>query len=237
VKRANPPAFAILGLCIMAALASAQAVKRDYWPTREWKTDRPENHGLAPAPLLELERAIEKELIYSALLIKDGFIVFEYYKGNLDRNSKFVLFSCTKSVTSALIGIAIDKGLIKGVDQKISDFFPSLTKPDVDERKKRITLRHLLTMTSGLALADRPYYLAMTTSNDWVEYALTRPMKDDPGNQFTYSTGVSHLLSAIVQKVSGTDTLRFASKNLFAPIYSAPEGYTRKTTLTNRDFS
>ena len=163
-------------LVLLAALTAAQDVaeppKRDYWPTRAWKTERPENHGLDPGILGELKKKIEEELIYSAVIVKDGYIVFEYYKGDLGRDSRFLMYSCTKSFTSALIGICIDKGYIKGTDQKISEFFPYLNRPGTDDRKKRITLHHLLTMTAGFEWSDRTHYGSMIASTDRVSFLL-----------------------------------------------------------------
>lgn len=209
-------------LLLAAAISTAQTrdatPKRDYWPTREWKIDRPENRGIEPSTLEAFQKEISEDLIYSALIVKNGYIVFEYYKGKLDRDSRYLLYSCTKSVTSALVGIAIDKGLIKGVDQRVSAFLPGLDRPDVDERKKRLTIRHLLTMTAGFAWSDDAHYRAMIECDDWVEYVLARPLAHEPGKRFNYSTGVSHLLSAIVQKATGQDTLAFARENLFGPI-------------------
>ncbi len=215
-------AVAACTLVLLAALTAAQDAaelpKRDYWPTRAWKTERPEDHGLDPGVLDELKEKIEKELIYSAVIVKDGNIVFEYYKGDLGRDSRFLMYSCTKSFTSALIGICIDKGYIKGTDQKISEFFPDLSRPGTDDRKKRITLHHLLTMTAGFEWSDMAHYGPMIASNDRVGFLLDLPMKHAPGEKWVYSTGVSHLLSAIVQKASGKDALALAREHLFGPI-------------------
>jgi len=207
---------------LLAAFSTAQpdvpGPKRDYWPTREWKTARPEDHGLDPTSLEAFRREIAEDLVYSVLIVKDGCIVFEYYKGKLDKDSRYVLYSCTKSITSALLGIAIDQGHIKGVDQRVAEFYPRLDRPDVDERKKRLKIRDLLTMTAGFEWSDNDHYRAMIEGDDWIDYVLARPMADEPGKKFNYSTGVSHLLSAIVGKATGEDVLRFAQKNLFDPI-------------------
>ena len=181
-------------LVLLAALTAAQDVaeppKRDYWPTRAWKTERPENHGLDPGILGELKKKIEEELIYSAVIVKDGYIVFEYYKGDLGRDSRFLMYSCTKSFTSALIGICIDKGYIKGTDRKISEFFPCLNRPSPDDRKKRITLHHLLTMTAGFEWSDMAHYGSMIASTDRVSFLLDLPMKHAPGRRVRSSEGL-----------------------------------------------
>ncbi len=130
--------------------------------------------------------------------------------------------SATKSITGTLIGIAIDKGLIDSVDHKLLDFFPDRTFANVDTQKQSITLRHVLSMSSGL---DWPHnglneYLepGMEASKDWVQFVLDRPMAAAPGSVFVYNSGGSHLLSAVIQKATGMSALDFAQKHLFAPL-------------------
>jgi len=154
--------------------------------------------------------------INAALIIKDEDIVFEYYRSIFPEypETKVEFQSCTKSIVSILMGIAIDKGLIENVDVKISKYFPELEQ-DSDTRKKEIAIRHLLDFTAGF---KPPEYNAWVNSLNWVDFVLNRPMAASPGEQWEYNSGASHLLSAILQKASGTGTLSFAMKHLFGPL-------------------
>lgn len=133
------------------------------------------------------------------------------------------LYSCSKSVTSALIGIAIDKGYIKGVNQPVLDFFPQRNAKNLDAAKKAMTLEHLLTMTTGLECHDNYRYnwtglAQMRLSDDWVKYMIDLPMAQAPGADFEYCNGATFLLSAILQHQTGMSALKFAEENLFAPL-------------------
>jgi len=170
-------------------------------------------------PLAELVQTIQKQdlKVDSALVIRHGYIVFENYftRGQDDPHE---LFSCTKSFVSALVGIAIAKGAIKGVDQPVLDFFPGVTAHD-DARKQAMTLDNLLTMTSGLDWTEGdPAYYKLVSSLDWVKFMLDKPMVEEPGQRFNYCSGCSFVLSAIVQKTTGMYTLDFAQANLFGPL-------------------
>jgi len=136
---------------------------------------------------------------------------------------KHDMYSVTKSVTSALIGIAIDKGYIKDVNQTITELFPNKNISNLDELKKTLTLKDLLMMASGLNCNDASANrwagtIAMKKSKDWTQYTLNLPMAQAPGEYFHYCNGVSHLLSAIIQESSGMQTIDFAKKYLFAPL-------------------
>jgi len=122
-----------------------------------------------------------------------------------------------------LVGIALDKGSIKSVKQPILEFFPKETIANLDEQKRAITLEDLLTMSSGLDTKDSWLYnwvglSKMRNSENWAQYILDLPMAQAPGNRFEYSNGVSHLLSAIIQKATQVSALEFAKKHLFGPL-------------------
>ncbi|MCL6457401.1 MAG: beta-lactamase family protein [Gorillibacterium sp.] len=134
------------------------------------------------------------------------------------RDAAHALYSCTKSILSALIGIAIEQGQLAGVELPLSSFFPRIID-DLDERKRLITIKHLLTMTSGIDWPDfdKPYWQMRKTA-DWIDYILRRPMAHEPGSTFSYNSGGSHLLAAILTQVSATDLLDYARNNLFAKV-------------------
>ncbi|MBJ6979378.1 MULTISPECIES: serine hydrolase [unclassified Luteimonas] len=111
--------------------------------------------------------------------------------------------SASKTVMSALVGIAIDKGLLDGVDQPIAPLLKSDLPRDPDPRLARVTIGHLLSMQAGLERTSGPYYGRWVSSDNWVRDALARPFVDEPGGGMLYSTGSTHLLSAILARASG----------------------------------
>ena len=164
--------------------------------------------------------------LHSLLIVRNGYLVTEAYLYPYQPDTQQGIYSCTKSFISALIGIAIDKGFIRGVDQPLSSFFPDRTIANVDPWKRAITLENILTMSSGLDwpewsfLASSPAgpYEQMYQSPDAIQFVLDRPMLNDPGTLFNYNTGGSNLLSAIVEQTTGINTLEFARTNLFEPM-------------------
>jgi CubicO group peptidase (beta-lactamase class C family) len=156
---------------------------------------------------------------YSLLVVKNGYLVFEKYfrSGRPDRSA--VVHSVTKSVMSALIGIALDKGYLKSVNQKIVEFLPEYFTDDLDSRKKEINLKHILTMTAGLKWNDWGSIMtAWYHSTNWARFTLNLPLENNPGDVFNYNTSISHLLSIILSKSTKMSTLDFANQNLFEPL-------------------
>ncbi len=145
-----------------------------------------------------------------------------YYEGS----DAHTMQSITKTVTSIVMGIAMGRGEYHAeLDAPILQFFDSSTVKNLDDRKRRITLRDLLTMRSGLDWEeDVPYNdprngsSAMEACNDWVQFVIDRPMIHDPGTFFAYSSGVSQLLSYIFQKATGHDIETYAIEHLFKPL-------------------
>lgn len=127
--------------------------------------------------------------------------------------------SASKSVISALVGIAIAEGKLRGVEQPIGPFFERSLRGDPDrERKRAITIGDLLTMRSGLERTSGQGYGDWVASSDWVRYVLRRPLLYPPGTQMLYSTGNTHLLSAILTRATGMTTLRYAQRKLGKPL-------------------
>lgn len=164
---------------------------------------------------------IKDEDILNLVIIRDGKIVVDYNKKDEYKERNFRINSCTKSIISALIGIAIENKLIKNISQPISDFFPELKTKDVDERKKNITIYHLLTMTSGLSWSEFgnwDFITNLANSSNWVKFILDRPMAHSPGEVFNYNSGGSHLLSAIISKAADMSSYEYAQKHIFEPL-------------------
>jgi CubicO group peptidase (beta-lactamase class C family) len=126
--------------------------------------------------------------------------------------------SVSKSIVSALVGVAIAEGKLEGPAQPIAPFFARYLGSAPDERKGRITIGHLLSMQSGLERTSGENYGRWVTSPDWVRFAIGRPMVDEPGGRMLYSTGNTHLLSAILTRATGESTWAFARARLAEPL-------------------
>lgn len=164
------------------------------------------------------ERAAELPRLRSLLVARDGELVAERYFHGASREGRANVKSASKSIVSALVGIAIAQGEFRGVDQPIAPFFPEYFGPDADPRKREITLGNLLSMQSGLERTSGPNYGAWVQSRNWVRYALSRPVVAEPGGPMLYSTGNTHLLSAILTEATGQSTLEYARRNLAEPL-------------------
>lgn len=156
--------------------------------------------------------------LHSLLISHRGELVLErYYRGaRADRPAN--MKSASKTVISALVGIALDRGLLKGLDQPIGEFFPQELAGDENSVRRAITIEDLLTMRAGLESTSNRNYGNWVLSSNWVAHALSRPLVADPGTDMIYSTGSTHLLSAILAKVSGTSTKQFAEQALARPM-------------------
>jgi CubicO group peptidase (beta-lactamase class C family) len=180
---------------------------------------RPARSPAVLPALADAASAIEAlDRIHSLLVSWRGSLVVERYYNGRRATSLANVKSASKTVISALVGIAIERGQIKGVEQPIADFFPSLKAPKADVRKQQITIEDLLTMRSGLDSTSGRGYGAWVQSRNWVQYALDRPLIAEPGTYMDYSTGSTHLLSAILTKATGTSTWQFAQEALARPL-------------------
>ncbi|MBB4189138.1 CubicO group peptidase (beta-lactamase class C family) [Sinorhizobium terangae] len=146
----------------------------------------------------------------AVIIARNGEVVAERgYRGHTPEDSTNIK-SASKSIVSALVGIAIDKGLLEGPDQKIAPILKSDLPASPDPRINDITIGHLLSMQAGLGRMSGPNYGRWVSSSNWVRFALAQPFDDEPGGQMLYSTASTHLLSAILTKVSGKSTLALA---------------------------
>ena len=199
------------------------------WFDDEWVTSTPEEQMMNSTRLNEIIEYIQGDnlTVDSLLILRNGFMVMEEYPtGDYSAKSPHRLYSVTKSIVSTLIGIAIREGFIENVEQKMVDFFSNHTIENLDSQKEQISLEHLLTMTPGFEWDQWTYptgdprdsITQMIHSSDWVQFLLDLPMVADPGTKWMYNSGASHLLSAIIQRVSGMNTLDFAKQYLFEPL-------------------
>lgn len=155
--------------------------------------------------------------LHSLLASWRGEVVLERYFNGARATRAANVKSVSKSIISALVGVAIDRGMVPGPETPIRTYFPEIAK-DKDARKQRITIEDLLTMRSGLESTSNRNYGAWVQSRNWVQHALAKPLFAEPGTEMEYSTGNTHLLSAILTKATGASTWQFAQDSLAKPL-------------------
>ena len=157
-----------------------------------------------------LDRANQLGPLRSVVVSLDGKVVAArgYHGGSPDTATN--IKSASKSIISALVGIAIDKGVLEGVDQKIAPMLARDLPDNPDPRINEITIGNLLSMQAGLGRMSGPNYGRWVSSRNWVRAALAEPFDGDPGGAMLYSTGSTHLLSAILTRTSGRSTRELA---------------------------
>ena len=219
-------------------------------PAYRYKTPEKTDDGWSTAHVAEvnldekkLTQLITKILdgtyraVHSVLVVKSGKLVLEAYFPGQDykrslrdftRDDIHQVMSVTKSFTSTLIGIAIDKGMINGTDVNLASFFPEYEELFAENYKKEITLKHMLTMTAGFDWDETTYRyndprnpirtLYGPERDNIVGYLLSRPMKSRPGSKFNYDGGLSVLLGVILEKRTELKVSEFADQYLFGPL-------------------
>ena len=230
----------------LAGCAPAPANPAAQQQVSTWQTASLAEVGIDEQPLSDAVERIHAgtyQNVHSILIVKDGKLVFEEYfsgftwdyagegfKGDLtdfDAETRHNLASVTKSFTSALIGIAIDKGFIASVDEKVWAFFPEYDDLR-DATKDPISLEHLLTMTSGLewngmdvpvsTRDPRNDLIQLFMVDDPIAYVLAKPTVEEPGMRWYYNGGGTNVLGEVIRTATGTRMDEFAEENLFAPL-------------------
>ena len=217
--------FLIVFLFWIIPISQRSIYAEVYWPTDSWKTATPESQGMDSGKLAEMVKLVwqEEVAIESITVVRNGYLVLDAYNHRASKDQKHIIYSCTKSIVSALVGIAIDKGYIESIKQPVLSFFPDRIFGYMGAEKRAMTLEHVLMMATGLRCQDSYKYnwrglYGMTPSISWVQYLLNLPMIEAPGTRFEYCNGASHLLSAIIQETTGMTAFEFAKKNLFGPL-------------------
>lgn len=164
-----------------------------------------------------LDEAARLEALEVVIVARDGDIVAERGYGDHSPDDPTNIKSASKTVMSALVGMAIDKGVLEGVDQKVAALLPDDLPENADPRLADINVGHLLSMQAGLAPTSGPNYGRWVVSSNWVRSALAQPFETDPGGRMLYSTGSTHLLSAILTREGGESSLALA-RDWFAPV-------------------
>ena len=195
----------------------------------DWEISDLKAEGDSPKKINELVSNILKgdiKNIHSILLIKNGKLIFEEYFYGYNRDTKHIMYSASKSITSILVGIAMDQKMIPNVDQKAYVFLPDYKGTKWVDQKYDITLKHLLTMSAGIDWEDWKYPHhdgrnstgAMFRSGDWIKFVLDRDSIERPGDRFNYSDGLTMLLGVIIKNSTGKYADEFAEKHLFTPL-------------------
>jgi|GEM_PF-289575 len=181
-----------------------------------WNTGSLMEAGIDSGLVMEgIERVIAGDcgLLNSLLIVKDGNLLLEEYFYGYDSGTPHLISSNTKSICSLLIGIALDRGFIKSLDENVFSFYPQYEELNTDSSGK-ITLRHLLTMTAGYKLSGN----IMEETDNRIRTALERDVIHEPGITFQYDEGSANLLAGIIKHATGMHADVFAEKYLFGPL-------------------
>lgn len=245
----------IVSLALAGCRAAPPPVPTVVWPTTGWSVATPDAEGFDPAALAALDREFSTGThgqVTGLLVTRHGRVVFErQYTHDFDRlfdgrdpvrgpynyydpdwhpyyrhGGLHTMQSVSKSVTSALVGIAIDRGELPPVETKVMPLFASFRQPPPDPRRDAMTLQHVLTMTTGIRWDESTVTYTdpanscagMERSHDWIQFVLDQPMADAPGTRFEYNSGATELLSQLIKQGTGTHAHEYAAKHLFAPL-------------------
>lgn len=221
----------LASICCLAGEARAGA--ETTWPVPQWKVSTPEQQGMDSADLAKLVAFGRTRSFDSLLITRHGRIILDAYYAPYTADIPHVMNSATKAIISSLIAMVHEDGLLDSFDHPVLDLFAGRSVVNVDDRKKAITVQNLLDMTSGFDWDEgfqggREQSLAdLGRSPDWVKFILDRPMAHPPGEVFYYNSGNSHLLSAIITKLTNQRAADYANARLFAPLGIAPPFWRR----------
>jgi CubicO group peptidase (beta-lactamase class C family) len=187
-----------------------------YFPTDQWNAQNAGQLNMDESVLMRLNTAIPKHYgnINGIVVLRDGYIAYENYFNDCGSTDPHHVASATKSVLSALIGIAIEAGYIKSADEKVMDFFPEYP---AGNGQQGITIHNLLTMTVPYDFDAEPFE-KLCGSQNWANCALVMMGKNGRVGDFKYSTTGAHLLSIILTRSTGRSARDFANEFLFSPI-------------------
>lgn len=191
----------------------------------------------APSPpSTEPDRALIDEAVAQARSLPDlntliiahnGVVLAEHAFRGPPPDRAVNIKSASKTIMSALVGAAIDRGVLQGVDQPVASILAQSIPQNANERIRRVTVGDLLSMRAGLERTSGRNYGAWVSSRNWVQYALSRPFVDEPGGRMLYSTGSTHLLSAALTRASRCSTLELARAWLGEPLGISIPPWTR----------
>ena len=212
-------------LCLLALFGAAERSVGSQ-PASAWRTATPESQGIDSAALADaIEGARKRGVnIHSFLLVRNGAIVAEAVFHPYDGRTPHDIASITKPITTTLVGLAISQGKIESTRASMLSVFSSeavANVANVDDRKRRVTIDHLLTMSSGIgckAQAGEPTLWEMLSASNNVRFMLDLPMLAEPGSGYVYCSGGMHLLSGAISQKTGMSAENYARRHLFAPL-------------------
>ena len=220
----KPLACILAALCLLALLAPAAIAADRPWPTADFPKGPPMPWYYVP--VLEgycMLQGITNGNVFndSVLVLRGGELIYERYASGWDMEKPHQMYSVTKSVLSALVGVAIQDGKIESVDQKAAGFFGDLAIPAGQESKYDITIGHLLRQTSGLP-GDSDFEsnaVEWWNAGDSGRAAFLFPQMAAPGERFSYSSGPGmQALAALLTDAVGRNLFEYASEKLFIPL-------------------
>lgn len=249
MKTQNKVLWGLLGLAGIAVVITVFSnignktegisfISPDYWPTQGWRTSMPEEQGIDSAKLADALLAMrdQKVNIHSLLIVRNGRLLVDAYFYPYDGSSVHNMRSVSKSVTTTLIGMAIDQGKLHLTDPMLS-FFPNIKITHPDPLLQTVTIKDLVMMANGLESMgleqDEGTLNEMEASDNFLQFAVDRKMATKPGAKFVYDSPGMHILSGILQNATGMTELEYARQVLFGPLGiqdviwpSDPQGYT-----------
>lgn len=197
---------------------------QEYFPQANWRVSSPEAQSMDQVKINtfigQLKSGDLQRPISSFIIVKNGYLVVNETFGGYDGNEPHTMQSVTKSVTSTLVGVAIQNGFIKSPDQKVLDFFPEYKEINhLDANKKAINLQHALTMRTGQTWTGERHLGPLNRyPGDRMKYVLDYKMETQPGRKWYYNSGIAILLGGLLQNATKMNTKDFAKQYLFDPL-------------------
>jgi CubicO group peptidase (beta-lactamase class C family) len=214
-------------LSILIVLSSCQQDRKDYVHPKplsdNWTVSTPDKEGMDQEIINQLIPKIsgDYENIDGIVVVRNGKLVVDEYFNGYNPEMLHKVFSVTKSVAGALVGIAIDQGHLKSEDDSIKNYMGAYLS-NKNPSLNNLTIKHILTMTTGLDWAElgkaNSQGIQVAFTNDWIEYTLSQNLTSDPGTTFQYSSGNSFMLAPILKNATGVQADEFADRYLFGPL-------------------
>jgi len=219
-----PRNYSLLWILLLAISFNLELHSQHYFPQENWRTATPSSQGLNQQGIqkfiADLQAGEVLPPVSSFTVVKNGYMVVNENFGGYNGTRAHTLQSVTKSITSTIIGAAIQQGLIQNVDQKIVSFFPEYASlKNDDAHKQSMTLKHALIMQTGQAWTGERHLGKLNSfSEDKMKYVLDYPMEGKPGQQWYYNSGIAILLGGLIQNSTKMSTQEFAQQHLFQPL-------------------
>ena len=208
---------------IFFLILSVPTLGSQYWPTKKWETSEPKAQGFESNSIYKMFEFMQKRKfpIDSVVIVKNGYLIGEFYAKKNSEETISNIYSVTKSFTSALVGIAIDKGDIRSEKQTLGSIFSRNDLTENNPKLKDVRVQNLLTMTSGLKTRDNHLsnyagVFALRNSKNWVDYIFSLGTEKKQGEHYNYSNGGSHILAAILTKTTKVPVEKYAERHLFS---------------------